>query len=60
MTSRRLKLQIRVCTTCGSTLGKGSVAFYCPNCGEAIIARCYRCRSLSRPYVCPNCGFVGP
>ncbi|HHC19300.1 MAG TPA: DUF1610 domain-containing protein [Euryarchaeota archaeon] len=60
MDLRKIKLQVRTCTTCGSTLDKGSTVFYCPNCGEAIIARCKRCRALSRSYVCPKCGFEGP
>jgi Predicted Zn-ribbon RNA-binding protein with a function in translation len=36
------------------------VAFYCPNCGKALIWRCEKCRKQGTPYRCPNCGFVGP
>ncbi|PSH02370.1 MAG: RNA-binding protein [Nanohaloarchaea archaeon QH_8_44_6] len=35
------------------------VTFPCPECGEEI-ARCSRCKKLSREYDCPECGFTGP
>jgi predicted RNA-binding Zn-ribbon protein involved in translation (DUF1610 family) len=51
----------RLCTSCGMALGrKGSVTFLCPQCGQASIGRCYRCRDQSVPYTCPSCGWVGP
>ena len=50
-----------VCNTCGTALlpKDGSVVFPCPICGEKI-ARCWRCRSIGRKYVCKKCGFEGP
>jgi len=48
------------CISCGVALiEKGSVRLPCPICGEEI-GRCPRCRVLSTPYVCKNCGFRGP
>jgi len=40
--------------------GKGAVHFLCPDCGEATLGRCARCRDQSVAYTCPKCGFVGP
>jgi Zn-ribbon RNA-binding protein len=40
--------------------GKGAAHFPCPDCGEATLGRCARCRDQSVPYVCPKCGFTGP
>jgi len=51
-----------ICTSCGKIIAPGekAVAFVCPNCGQAIIWRCSKCRAQGTPYVCPNCGFKGP
>jgi len=48
------------CISCGAyvTVGRGSVKFPCPECGE-IIARCIRCRELGKRYF-SKCGFEGP
>ncbi|KXB00440.1 RNA-binding protein [candidate division MSBL1 archaeon SCGC-AAA261C02] len=50
------------CTSCNRDVGQDGRAtnFPCPNCGEAEIWRCEKCRRLSNQYVCPNCGFTGP
>ncbi|MCI4330721.1 MAG: zinc finger domain-containing protein [Thermoplasmata archaeon] len=49
------------CTSCGVALGaRGTVQFKCPNCGEANLGRCARCRDQSVVYTCPNCAFEGP
>ncbi|MCI4361442.1 MAG: zinc finger domain-containing protein [Thermoplasmata archaeon] len=51
----------RRCSSCGMALaGKGAAHFPCPDCGEAILGRCARCRDQSVAYTCPKCGFVGP
>jgi len=51
-----------ICTSCNTHVmaKKGYVKFKCPNCGEAVIVRCYTCKMLSRTYKCPKCGFEGP
>lgn len=38
----------------------GSVSFKCPACGEVEISRSKKARVLSKEYVCPKCGFIGP
>jgi Zn-ribbon RNA-binding protein len=49
------------CSSCGLALGgRGVVQFPCPQCGDATLARCFRCRDQSVPYTCPKCGFQGP
>ncbi|WP_202319017.1 HVO_2753 family zinc finger protein [Archaeoglobus neptunius] len=53
-------MDITRCISCGAVLvGANYVAFPCPECGE-MIYRCKKCRKLSNPYVCENCGFEGP
>ncbi|MEM2022001.1 MAG: zinc finger domain-containing protein [Zestosphaera sp.] len=51
-----------VCGSCGRliTPREKAVKFLCPNCGVVVIWRCSKCRDLSNPYKCPNCGFEGP
>ncbi|MEM4532839.1 MAG: zinc finger domain-containing protein [Desulfurococcaceae archaeon] len=51
-----------VCSSCRRLMipHEHGVVFQCPNCGKVSIKRCKRCRSLSIPYTCPNCGFKGP
>ncbi|RLE74699.1 MAG: RNA-binding protein [Thermoprotei archaeon] len=51
-----------MCTSCGKPIPphERGVKFRCPNCGEFIIWRCYKCRKLMNPYKCPKCGFEGP
>ncbi|MCD6403482.1 MAG: DUF1610 domain-containing protein [Candidatus Aenigmarchaeota archaeon] len=50
------------CISCGVNLlsDEDFIMFKCPNCGKIEIARCSKCKRLSNPYVCPNCGFKGP
>ncbi|RJS74413.1 DUF1610 domain-containing protein [Candidatus Bathyarchaeota archaeon] len=50
------------CFWCNRPIPPGDLAvkFPCPNCGKIVIWRCSTCRSLSRPYKCPICGFTGP
>lgn len=50
------------CTSCrtGLRTEEGWTRFACPNCGEAEIFRCVRCRKQSVVYACPKCGFEGP
>ena len=38
----------------------GSVTFKCPKCSKVEISRSRKARELSKEYVCPRCGFVGP
>lgn len=38
----------------------GSISFKCPACGEVEISRSRKARELSKEYVCPKCGFIGP
>ncbi len=51
-----------VCSSCHRVMAphEHGTEFLCPNCGQVIIRRCKKCRKLSVPYVCPNCGFRGP
>ncbi|MEB3764980.1 MAG: zinc finger domain-containing protein [Desulfurococcales archaeon] len=51
-----------ICTSCGRIVAPGekAVAFLCPNCGQAVIWRCSKCRAQGTQYKCPNCGFIGP
>ncbi|MGQ9788807.1 MAG: zinc finger domain-containing protein [Candidatus Hadarchaeaceae archaeon] len=53
---------VNVCTSCNRDIPQGEVVvrFSCPNCGEAEILRCNKCRRLSNSYRCPKCGFTGP
>jgi hypothetical protein len=39
---------------------RGGITFKCPACGDTEISRSKRARELSKEYVCPKCGFVGP
>ncbi|MGD0256439.1 MAG: zinc finger domain-containing protein [Thermoplasmata archaeon] len=49
------------CTSCGRAVpSPGATQFVCPQCGEAVIGRCTRCRDQSVGYACPKCGFEGP
>ncbi|MCI4369103.1 MAG: zinc finger domain-containing protein [Thermoplasmata archaeon] len=49
------------CTSCGLALSaRGATHFQCPDCGEATLGRCPRCRDQSVTFRCPNCGFEGP
>jgi len=50
------------CTSCKrNVIGeKNYVKFECPNCGKKEIVRCERCKKLSVPYTCSECGFEGP
>ncbi|MFW6040457.1 MAG: zinc finger domain-containing protein [Thermoplasmatota archaeon] len=49
------------CTSCGITLvGLKNTVFPCPECGEAMIGRCKKCRDQAEKYECPECGFRGP
>lgn len=36
------------------------ITFKCPACGEVEISRSRKARELSKEYICPKCGFVGP
>ena len=38
----------------------GGITFKCPNCGSVEISRTRKARLLSKEYVCPKCGFIGP
>ena len=38
----------------------GNITFKCPACGQVEISRSRKARELSKEYVCPKCGFVGP
>ncbi|MCD6458730.1 MAG: RNA-binding protein [Thermofilum sp. ex4484_82] len=61
-TSKSATLKMPMCTSCGKPIPphERGVKFRCPNCGEFIIWRCYKCRKLMNPYKCPKCGFEGP
>ncbi|MEI8363855.1 MAG: zinc finger domain-containing protein [archaeon] len=48
------------CTSCNKEVREDYTAFKCPACGKAKILRCNRCKSISKLYKCPECGFVGP
>ncbi len=51
----------RRCTSCGLALtARGATSFPCPDCGDAGLGRCPRCRDQSVVYRCPKCGFEGP
>ncbi|OYT33412.1 RNA-binding protein [Archaeoglobales archaeon ex4484_92] len=53
-------MEVGRCVSCGAVLvGANYVEFPCPICGETIY-RCKKCRRLANPYVCTNCGFIGP
>ncbi len=56
------ELKLPICISCKSPIvpGEKGVNFPCPNCGEIIMWRCKRCRSIANAYKCPKCGFVGP
>ncbi|MCC6039534.1 MAG: zinc finger domain-containing protein [Thermofilum sp.] len=60
--SAQLERLLPKCTSCGKLIApyERAVSFRCPQCGEAVIWRCEKCRRLSNPYVCPKCGFRGP
>jgi len=40
-------VQPPICTSCGKIIHprEKAVAFYCPNCGKALIWRCNKCRN---------------
>ncbi len=50
------------CSSCGAKIVNetSSVSFKCPECLKTTIVRCGKCRTMSIPYKCPNCGFEGP
>ena len=49
------------CSSCGVALsGRGATHFPCPQCGDATLGRCARCRDQSVLYHCPKCAFEGP
>ena len=48
------------CTSCNTEVTQDFTKFKCPQCGKAEIVRCNRCKSLSKSYKCPECGFIGP
>lgn len=48
------------CTSCNVEVEQDFTKFKCPKCGKATIVRCNRCKSISKEYVCPECGFIGP
>jgi len=60
--SLREEIEPPVCSSCGKLIHprEKGVEFYCPNCGEIVIRRCYYCRKHIVTYVCPKCGFEGP
>ena len=37
-----------------------NITFKCPNCSKVEISRSRKARELSKEYICPKCGFVGP
>ncbi|BFI73183.1 hypothetical protein YN1_1700 [Nanoarchaeota archaeon] len=41
-------------------VGDTIVKFICPNCGQGVIIRNNREKSLGLEWKCPNCGFIGP
>ena len=51
-----------VCTSCNAEIAprEHATRFLCPNCGKVEIVRCEKCRKLSNPYNCPECGYEGP
>ncbi|HDD26179.1 MAG TPA: DUF1610 domain-containing protein [Acidilobales archaeon] len=51
-----------ICSSCHRIISpkEKGVCFTCPNCGAVTLWRCEKCRKLSNPYRCPNCGFEGP
>ncbi len=53
---------VPVCSSCNRLVppNEKAVQITCPNCGVALIIRCYKCRNMSIEYKCPNCGFEGP
>ncbi|RLE65117.1 MAG: RNA-binding protein [Thermoprotei archaeon] len=55
-------LRLPICSSCGKPIPpfERGTSFRCPNCGEVVIWRCYKCRRLVNPYICPKCGFKGP
>jgi len=36
------------------------VKFKCPNCGKGVIIRSNKERALGLPWICPECGYIGP
>jgi len=59
---KEMAIQMPKCTGCNREISQDgkAVKFPCPGCGEEIIWRCGKCRTLSNEYECPECGFVGP
>ncbi|MEK6941977.1 MAG: zinc finger domain-containing protein [archaeon] len=51
---------MKVCTTCNTQVTKSFVEFKCPKCAKTHIIRCDHCRTTSKAYKCPECGFEGP
>ncbi|OGI15988.1 RNA-binding protein [Candidatus Micrarchaeota archaeon RBG_16_49_10] len=51
-----------VCISCKrNLLGDNKfTSFPCPKCGETVIFRCSKCKTLSNEYTCEKCGFIGP
>ncbi|RLE79377.1 MAG: RNA-binding protein [Thermoprotei archaeon] len=62
MRAEARSLKVPTCTSCGHPIPpyERGVSFKCPNCGQATIWRCEKCRKLMNPYICPKCGFKGP
>jgi predicted RNA-binding Zn-ribbon protein involved in translation (DUF1610 family) len=50
------------CISCGRSVETEPewVEFVCPQCGNAKILRCGKCKRLQNRYECPKCKFVGP
>jgi len=48
------------CTSCNKEVREEYTQFKCPACGKSKIIRCNRCKSISKLYKCPECGFIGP
>ncbi|MBU1121006.1 MAG: zinc finger domain-containing protein [archaeon] len=51
---------MKKCISCNKEVTRDFVEFKCPKCGKAGITRCFKCRSTSKVYKCPQCGFEGP
>ncbi|MEM0360163.1 MAG: zinc finger domain-containing protein [Candidatus Diapherotrites archaeon] len=51
---------MKKCSSCNKVVVSEYVEFKCPKCLNAKIIRCTTCRSSSKPYTCPECGFSGP
>ncbi|MCD6369470.1 MAG: DUF1610 domain-containing protein [Thermoproteales archaeon] len=56
------KINLPTCSSCNRPIPpfERGVNFKCPNCGQATIWRCEKCRKQVNFYTCPSCGFTGP